>query len=865
MSHTTYTPRDDFPPHGYLDNPYHRWKLNPSGVLRSRPPAGMGWHVPNYGSYGRNQFEYRAHLHVGLAVAGRRLLTPTEFGAAGVAVTCDIHTKNRLRYVLAHPGGVRLAATFLLVDEHTLGCRIELLTDGRRPNAGDAERTRRSQSENETQRAPRCAKSRKGEKPPDVASPTRFSSSLCPLRPVANSAFFLSSAPSVPSAPSASASALSALNASAPPIWLWLAQEIAHNPATSRLWEHGLYTVLPGASEPVTGEIGLVGVCPEGNAWAHGAALAGVLLQPSAAIAERSPWPTDTTGAPLPSGREPQGLQTATLLLAYDLTLPPDGIPLVVEAALARGVGPDQALAHLRSALAGGVGTACDLRMAEDERFWEGAPQLAGDWPDSWRRGFVTDLETLRMVARPPAGVFHSRWDGMQIQAPRIVLAEAVLDALALGWADLALARELLLTCFTSAPRPNVPCMREDGSYNMIADDGAICGTGLEWGWPFAAIEALVRRSGDSAWLESVYPGAASYMDWWLTQRVDQEGWLVHACSWESGQDVSRRFGEQSTGGSDVRHLRPVDLQAAAAQACALLAGWAAALARPAHEVDSWQARAEQLTAHTREMWRDGWFHDFDTRAGRWSDVRDPMQLAPLACGLATDAQIAALRPAFDALPPHADAYPPLVWPPVAHTALEAALAAGMDGRAAELAAAMLERVWRRMDGMIDGMDVRELEPDGAIAGVTREYWPEAGADTPLPSAGIEGYGWGALTVHVLIRYLVGLREVSPARLRLAPAIPVAWRRAGARFVAGPLAYGTGSLTVTYSAPSTGDQDSDQDAVEIQLAMARMPGVWVARDESDGRELARADAKSADTLHLAWRGLWLQPALVERT
>ena len=31
-------PYDDFTPHGYLDNPYHSWKLNPSGVLRSLKP-----------------------------------------------------------------------------------------------------------------------------------------------------------------------------------------------------------------------------------------------------------------------------------------------------------------------------------------------------------------------------------------------------------------------------------------------------------------------------------------------------------------------------------------------------------------------------------------------------------------------------------------------------------------------------------------------------------------------------------------------------------------------------------------------------------------------------------------------------------
>src|SRR5215472_12481234 len=99
----TFTPHDDFPPHGYLDNPFHSWKLNPSGVLRSRPPLGMGWHVPNFGSYARNQFAERIHLHVGLDVAGLRLLTAAEFAAASVHVSCDLHTKHRLRYKMTHP------------------------------------------------------------------------------------------------------------------------------------------------------------------------------------------------------------------------------------------------------------------------------------------------------------------------------------------------------------------------------------------------------------------------------------------------------------------------------------------------------------------------------------------------------------------------------------------------------------------------------------------------------------------------------------------------------------------------------------------------------------------------------------------
>jgi len=69
-------PHDDFTPYGYLDNPYHSWKLNPSGVLRSIPSLGMGWHVPNMESYVLNQFQYTAHLTIGLNINDLVLLTP---------------------------------------------------------------------------------------------------------------------------------------------------------------------------------------------------------------------------------------------------------------------------------------------------------------------------------------------------------------------------------------------------------------------------------------------------------------------------------------------------------------------------------------------------------------------------------------------------------------------------------------------------------------------------------------------------------------------------------------------------------------------------------------------------------------------
>ena len=82
-------PHDDFTPHGYLDNPYHSWKLNPSGILRSMEPLGMGWHVPNLGSYVHNQFQYTAHLTIGVKIHDLVLVTPEDFGITSVRLTAS--------------------------------------------------------------------------------------------------------------------------------------------------------------------------------------------------------------------------------------------------------------------------------------------------------------------------------------------------------------------------------------------------------------------------------------------------------------------------------------------------------------------------------------------------------------------------------------------------------------------------------------------------------------------------------------------------------------------------------------------------------------------------------------------------------
>ncbi|HAE81842.1 MAG TPA: hypothetical protein DEV72_13435 [Ktedonobacter sp.] len=401
----------------------------------------------------------------------------------------------------------------------------------------------------------------------------------------------------------------------------------------------------------------------------------------------------------------------------------------------------------------------------------------------------------------------------MQIQAPRTVLAEAALDVLFLSYADPKLAAEVILGHFESSPHPQLPCMREDGSYNMVADDGQICGTAPEWGFPLWCCDQIFRRTGDLSWLRRLYPRAAAYLRWWLDKRRDAEGWLVYACSWESGQDVSSRFGPQQTGGTIIQHVRPVDLQASMVQCADIMSRWATLLAgAPVEDVSLeeqatterdgsnnysadarwWKDVANDFTVKTRQMWQDGWFRDYDSVTGEWSTQRDAMHLAPVFCGATGLGHIEQLRPFLSQPPAHSSGWAPLSWPPVVMTLVGAAAAAGLSLDAAELA-------YCYIDGSYRSTDKRELDEEGGLPGVTREYRrvvrDEKGRDH-YANAGIEGYGWGTLSVHLLIRYLLGLCEEEAGVLTVCPMFPQELRRVGALYRVGPIQWGTFALHV---------------------------------------------------------------------
>src|SRR5205807_9374050 len=88
----------------------------------------------------------------------------------------------------------------------------------------------------------------------------------------------------------------------------------------------------------------------------------------------------------------------------------------------------------------------------------------------------------------------------------------------------------------------------------------------------------------------------------------------------------------------------------------------------------------------------------------------------------------------------------------------------------------------------------REVDAQGELPGATHEYRQtvtggKRGA-IDYVDAGSEGYGWGALSVHLLIHYLLGLREEEVDRLTVRPVLPQALRRTGATYRVEPVPWG---------------------------------------------------------------------------
>lgn len=481
--------------------------------------------------------------------------------------------------------------------------------------------------------------------------------------------------------------------------------------------------------------------------------------------------------------------------------VPPDGL----WCALGRGASAEAALQEAWRALPQAEAV-LSRRLEEDAAFWGRAPHPVGDWPASWRRGWVYDLETTRLMLRPPAGVFHDLWPTWQLFRPRVVLAENALDMMRLACADPAAARRALSTAFREAPQANLPCLFANGSLNMVAEGGDACGTSPAWCLPFHCLYLLYLWDPDREWLRTLYPALEAYLDWWLEHRRDEQGWMVYRCTWESGEDGTPRLDWQRTGHRDIaREVRPVELQAAMAHSALLLVRLGRELGRREAELGRWRAVAEEYTRRTRALWdpaqarfRDQYLAEAPrdgAEAEYWGarGEESPLQLLPLLYAVATPEQARALAPRL-----HHFLRPPYTWwPSWTFTLAEVARAAGEYQTAARLAHQVLSRVY-------PALDRREGADMGARPGTSREWWPDDLAQNTVHN---ECYGWGATTATLFLRHVLGFGPAETTEelaFELVPCLPPGLLRPGRRCGFANLHYRGTRLDLDYQADAAG-------------------------------------------------------------
>lgn len=398
-----------------------------------------------------------------------------------------------------------------------------------------------------------------------------------------------------------------------------------------------------------------------------------------------------------------------------------------------------------------------EKKIEEDQEFWSKAPKLVGDWPKHWINGFIYDFETLRMIVYPPTGIFHHPWDIMHVNWPRNVIAETSIDMLMMSYADVELAKTVLLGLFKDALAPNVPCVHADGTFNMIAEDGSKCGTSPAWCFPFYDYLLIYSRSLDKNWLKQIYPYWSSYLKWWLENRVDEGGWVRYKCSWESGEDLAPRFGPQTYGGQSIEHIRPSELQAVISHAARTMAFYARELGLGEKEIEYWKNVYQKYNQKLQEMWFEGWFHDYDTKSRKFTKYKDPLHLAPIFLGLTTKTQtlemIADIKSLLLDFQMSVNVRT-LDWPSLTFPFVEALWVAGkFDSSAREY---LSKQIYELIDRIYATADAKFRVPNRPLPGVSYEHWGQP----QITSGGVEGYGWGALSTLLIIRHIIGYREI---------------------------------------------------------------------------------------------------------
>ena len=221
-----------------------------------------------------------------------------------------------------------------------------------------------------------------------------------------------------------------------------------------------------------------------------------------------------------------------------------------------------------------------------------------------------------------------------------------------------------------------------------------------------------------------------------------------------NGSDRLRRSGAVSD------YVRTVDIEAAMADAMKTMVNLARIAGRP-EDAEYWSRLAEKRIASVRAMFVDGEFRDVDARNGKpiilenYHDVmmtfRSLLESRPRSGSSRASGSSSKLRQN----PTHWLEWPSFLWP-----FTEGAWAAGLRQFVADLVANTADQVYARSDGRRQSL--RDIVQPVSPSRTTTHPWSckrvlAAAQDNP---GGCECYGWGATMPTLIVRNIIGFREI---------------------------------------------------------------------------------------------------------
>jgi len=223
-------------------------------------------------------------------------------------------------------------------------------------------------------------------------------------------------------------------------------------------------------------------------------------------------------------------------------------------------------------------------------------------------------------------------------------------------------------------------------------------------------------------------------------------------------------------------------------------------------DVPYWQELAELRVQRTRDMFVDGRFRDFDARTGEpiiLGDYYSVMMLAPLSFDLATAEQKAGSVEIFEYFRDNYRFW--LEWPSFLFPFTEAAWNAGQRELVGEVLANSGNSIFPGTNSpeplYVRPKDAPGLSPKYSyrLPGVAAEWWPYKRGEQW--AGGCENYGWGATFPTLLIRNIVGYRELTDSGatgFTISPALSPLLFQEGETYEINNLTYRGVKLDISY-------------------------------------------------------------------